>query len=304
MSAAAEIQGRRSTAVAIAVVASFAATYLLWGSTFLAIRLAVETLPPLSMIAVRSLVAGAILYGGARAFGAQRPTRQEWQGAILIGTIFFLGCHGLLAIVQRYVASGVAAVVMATIPIWTALFTWLLGSGRPSWRLAAGLGLGLAGVVVLVAARGIGHDGLEPIAALLLVLSAMAWAAGTALNGRVPRSSSPFLVAGMQLLAGGVAVGVVALVTGEASSFSMDQVSWRSVAGLIYLILIGSVVTFGAYIWVLRVVAPAKVATYAFVNPVVAVLLGWAFAGETLSWSVAVATALVLGALLLIMARR
>jgi drug/metabolite transporter (DMT)-like permease len=284
-----------------AVFLSFAAIYTVWGSTFLAIRWAVETIPPFSMMAVRCLVGGGILLalGLAREGRVAWPTRREWLGATVVGGFFFVGCHGILAYAEQTAPSGASALFLATIPLYVPLLAWwLAGDRRPSLRLTAALVAGFAGVALLVAAEGAG--GVTPRDAALLLLSAFGWAAGTVATRLVPVPSSPLLGAATPLLAGGAILVVVALAAGEHTG----NVSARSLFGLSYLILAGTVATFSAYIWLLRVVNPNRVATYAFVNPAVAVVLGWAVAGETLSGAALVATAIIVGSVAVAVSER
>jgi drug/metabolite transporter (DMT)-like permease len=283
------------------VIGAFAAIYTVWGSTFLAIRWAVETIPPFSMMAVRCLVGGVILLGIglAREGRVAWPSRRQWAGAAVVGALFFVVCHGVLAYAEQTAPSGVSALFLATIPLYVPLLAWwLAGDRRPSLRLTAALVAGFAGVALLVAAEGAG--GVTPRDAALLLLSAFGWAAGTVATRLVPVPSSPLLGAATPLLAGGAILVVVALAAGEHTG----NVSARSLFGLSYLILAGTVATFSAYIWLLRVVNPNRVATYAFVNPAVAVVLGWAVAGETLSGAALVATAIIVGSVAVAVSER
>jgi drug/metabolite transporter (DMT)-like permease len=284
------------------VLASFASIYLVWGSTFLAIRWAVETIPPFTMMALRCLAGGGILLaiGLVRERDVHWPTRREWGGAVVVGSLFFVGCHGLLALAETHVDSGISALYLATIPLFVPLLGWLLtGDGRPSLRLTVALVAGFGGVALLVVAQG-STGGLTLGRALLLLFTAFCWAAGTVATRLVPVPRAPLLGAALPLLTGGVMLVVVALATGE----HVHHVSLRSASGLAYLILFGTVATFSAYIWLLRVVAPNRVATYAFVNPAVAVLIGWAIAGETLSAGAIVATVVIVGAVAIAVAER
>jgi drug/metabolite transporter (DMT)-like permease len=283
---------------ALPMVAAFAAIYLIWGSTFLAIRYAVGTIPPYMMMSGRSLGGGLILLGLWRIREPQSPwpSRREWAGAAILGWLFFVTGHGLLAREEQYVPSGSTALCAATIPLFVPLLTWLVpGGGRPSGRTSAALAAGFVGVALLVAARGSG-GGLTAVDASLLLLMALSWAAGTVAARLVPVPSSPLAASGLPLLAGAAMLAVVALVSGEAGGFDAGQVSGKSLAGLAYLVVMGTVVTFSAYMWLLRHVTPTRVATYAFVNPAVAVVLGWAVAGEGLSPGTLLATAVIIGA--------
>ena len=283
---------------ALPTVAAFAATYLVWGSTFLAIRYAVETIPPYSMMSLRCLGGGAILIGlwRLREPRAPWPSARELSGCALLGLLFFVTCHGLLAREEQFVPSGMAALCAATIPRFVPILTWLVpGGSKPSARTSLALGAGFAGVALLVAAQGSG-GGLAAVDAALLLLMALSWAAGTVATRLVAVPSSPLAASGIPLLWGAAMLAVVSLVSGEAGSFNAGDVSGKSLAGLAYLVVMGTVVTFSAYMWLLRHVEPTRVATYAFVNPAVAVVLGWAVAGESLSPGTLLATAVIIGA--------
>jgi drug/metabolite transporter (DMT)-like permease len=276
------------------VLVSFAAIYLVWGSTFLAIRWGVETIPPFSMMAARCLVGGAILLalGLAREGRGAWPSRREWAGAAVVGAFFFVGCHGVLAYAEQTAPSGVSALFLATIPLYVPLLAWwLTGDRRPTLRLTLALVAGFAGVALLIAAQGT-NGGVSLGDAALLLLSAFCWAAGTVATRLVPVPRAPLLGAATPLLAGGVILVVVALAFQE----HVHEPSARSLVGLGYLIVFGTVATFSAYIWLLRVVEPTRVATYAFVNPAVAVFLGWAAAGESLGAGSILATIVIVGA--------
>ena len=291
---------------ALELAAAFASIYLVWGSTFLAIRYAVETIPPFAMMAVRCLLGGGILLAIAlvRERAIVWPTRREWFGALVLGAFLFVGCHGVLAYAEERVPSGIAALCLATIPLFVPLLAWALpGGSPPSRRRTAALVAGFAGVAMLVASQGAG-GGLHAVDALLLLGSALSWAAGTVATRVVPVPRSPTMGAAMPLLAGGCVLTVVALASGELSSGSLDHVSGRSLGGLAYLVVFGTVLTFSAYVWLLRQVAPARVATYAFVNPAVAVVLGWALAGESLTVGAVLASAVIVVAVAVAVSER
>lgn len=288
------------------VLGAYGAIYFLWGANFLAVRYAVAGLPPLLTIAVRSLIAGAILFAWASQSGA-RPHAQDWRAAAIGGLCFFGLCHGTLAWAAQYVPSGLSAVILALIPAWVALLSWIRpGGARPSGLTAIGLLLSFAGVVALVLPD-IAASGASPsaLAAALLVGAALAWAVGTVYSSSVATGVAPIPMAGMQLICGGAMVLVVSLLAGEASRLDIAAIDARSWLALAYLILIGSLVSFSAYVWLLRVSSPARVATYAYVNPVVAVALGWAVAGEQFTlWHLATSLAIVAGVVLIITARQ
>jgi drug/metabolite transporter (DMT)-like permease len=290
----------------VELVAAFASIYLVWGSTFLAIRYAVETIPPFAMMAVRCLLGGVILLALAlvRERAIVWPSRREWGGALVLGTLFFVSCHGVLAFAEERVPSGVAALFLATIPLFVPLLIWALpGGAAPSRRRVVALVAGFAGVALLVASQGSG-GGLRPAYAALLLMTALSWAAGTVATRIVAVPSSPTIGAALPLLAGGAVLTVIALASGELAPHRLDHVTARSAGGLAYLVVLGTVVTFSAYVWLLRHVAPARVATYAFVNPAVAVALGWAVGDESLSAGAVVATIVIIAAVAVAVSER
>ncbi|HEY0526048.1 MAG TPA: EamA family transporter [Stellaceae bacterium] len=281
-------------------VAAFAAIYLIWGSTYLAVRVAVETIPPLLMMGIRSLAAGVALYVWARRSTGTGPTQREWANAALIGVLLFTTGHGLLAIAERDADSGISAVLLATIPLWVPLLAWLIPAGAsgkdrsgqrrgaaPSVRVLACLAVGFAAVAVLVW-NAAGRDdnavaGLDFGSAAILLVSAFFWALGTVLTRRLRLPASPVMAAGCELFAGGAAMIAVGVATGEAAALDPGAVTARSALAFAYLTTAGSVVGFSAYVWLLGRVPPTRVATYAYMNPVIAVLLGWAWLGETVN---------------------
>jgi drug/metabolite transporter (DMT)-like permease len=279
----------------VRVAAAFAAVYFLWGANFLAIRYAVEAIPPLLLMGVRSVLAGLCLYAWARWRGAERPTPKHWRSALLVGGLLFLGCHGLLAWAQRRVPSGVAAVLMATLPVWMVLLDWwVAGARRPGARVWAGLLLGLFGLVVLVGPGGLRTESsLDLLGVLALLVSAFAWAAGSIAARLRPLPSSVVLATGLELLAGGALLGLASALTGEASGFDVRTVPARAMLSFAYMVGASSLLAFTAFVWLLRVSTPTRVASYAFVNPLVAVLLGWAVGGEALTARLGVASALI-----------
>lgn len=284
------------------LVLAFAALYTVWGSTYLAIRVAIETLPGFLMAGVRFLVAGAALYAYARLrAGAGRPTAGEWRATAVVGALLLLGGNGGVVWAEQRVATGLASLIVATVPLWMVLLAWAgPGGRRPSLGVAAGLALGTAGLVVLVGpATFAGHGAVDSLGALALLGSAISWAAGSVYARGAALPASPLLATGMQMLAGGVLLVAAAVATGHAT-VDPGAVTLRSMLALLYLIVFGSFVGFTAYVWLLKVAPPARVSTYAYVNPIVAVLLGWAVLGEPLTARTGMAAGVIVAAVALI----
>lgn len=293
------------TTLAWRLFAAYGAVYVIWGSTFLATRWSVETIPPLAMASARCLVAGAVLLAFAGMRRARHVTRGELAAATTLGALYFLGCHGLLVIALTRVASGVAALFAATIPLWVPLLAWSFGGARPQGRTVLGAALGLVGVALLVFG-GEATIGAPRFAdAALLLGSALCWAAGAAVAPKLPRGADLVVATGLQLAIGGGLLAVVAFLHGEAAALHGAAFGLRSVASFAYLTLFGTLVAFAAFSWLLTVEPPSRVVTYAFVNPVIAVLLGWAIADEALSPMTLAATAIIVAAVaMIVIARR
>ena len=265
-----------------ALVAAFAAIYLIWGSTYLAIRYAVETFPPLLMMGVRHLVAGGVLYGWARWRGTAAPKLREWLHPVLIGGLLFLGGHGSLAWAEQRVPSGIAALLVATLPMWIVVLARMTGTERRlSGRALGGLVLGFVGVAVLFGPDVLRHNReLNLLGAGAVLLGTFIWAAGTIYMRSVKMPESAVISSAMQMLGGGAALMIAASLFGETATFHIAAVTARSWLALAYLAVFGSIVAFTAYSWLHTVASPSRVSTYAYVNPVVAVLLGWVLARE------------------------
>lgn len=283
------------------VIAAFAAVYLIWGSTYLAIRFAIETIPPHLMAAARFLVAGAILYGWSRWRGAPRPTRRNWGAATVVGGLLLLGGNGAVVWAETRVPSGLTALLVAMVPIWMAVLEGLPRHGRKTPRapVIAGLVLGLAGLGLLIAPGKLAGR-VDAIGAAVLLLGSFSWAFGSLHSRVADLPKSGFLATAMEMIAGGAWLLLFGLATGQAGKLTLAAVSARSLLSLSYLILFGSLIGFTAYIWLLKATTPARVSTYAYVNPVVAVLLGWAFAGEPMTLRTLLAAAVIVGAVALI----
>jgi drug/metabolite transporter (DMT)-like permease len=274
---------------------SLAAVYVIWGSTYYAMRVAVEGLPPMLMGAMRFIAAGAILLGIAVWRGAPRPTWRQILETVPVGILFFIGGNAFVAIAETRIDSGVAAVVCATMPLWAAVIASATGE-RPSLREWLGLAIGFGGVVVLVGGAWKGGD---PLYFVLLVLSPLSWAAGS-MRSRKLRGPGGVAGSAMQMTTGGIALLLVALVRGERIPANAPTDAWIAVA---YLMVFGSLVAFSAYGWLLRNARPAVATSYAYVNPAVAVVLGAIVGGEVLGLTTILATALIVAAVALVVMR-
>jgi drug/metabolite transporter (DMT)-like permease len=286
------------------ILLAFAALYIIWGSTYLGIRFAIDSIPPLLMAGTRYATAGALLYSYMRWKGEPAPTRQGWFTALIIGTCLLAFGNGGVTLGEQYLPSGLTALLVATVPMFLAVLGWWSGlASRPAPLVAVGLALGLGGVYLLARTPGASHvalPGHETLGVALVLTAALVWAIGSLYSKKNQPAPSPFVSGGMQMLCGGLVMLVVGLIKGEAAGFELSQVTTKSWVAYAYLVTFGSIVAFTAYIWLLRVVEPAIAGTYAFVNPVVAVLLGWAFAGEQLNAGMLGGAALIVVAVALV----
>jgi len=283
------------------VISAFAAIYLIWGSAYLAIRFAIESVPPLLMAGMRFLFAGLLLYPWARFRGAPRPTRANWRVAVIVGGLM-MGGNGAVTWAEQWIPSGLAALLIATVPLWMVLLTWLRGGDRPSLATASGLALGLVGIVLLVGPSDLfSGTHVDVLGALAVLVGALAWAAGSLHARNSPARAAPAtLGTSMEMLCGGVLLLGAGLVTGDGARLHLQAVSLRSGLAFGFLVVFGSIVAFTAYSWLLRATTAARASTYAYVNPVVAVILGWALAGEPISPMTVVAAAFIVTAVALI----
>ena len=277
---------------------AYAATWIIWGSTYLAIRYGVETLPPFWMAGVRSVAAGAILFGWGWLRGDALPTAAQWRAAALTGALFFLIGHGGLFWGEQRVASGPASLFVATEHLWIVLLA-LLGGARPSKRALAGVGLGLGGVALLTVG-GAGEGAVDPLGSAVIVLCAVTWAVGIVYFRGPRRPASDLYASAAPLLAGGVMLLVFSATIGEFGRVRAEDLTTRSVLSLAYLIVFGSVIAFTALTFLTRTEGPGRAASYAYVNPLVAVALGWAFAGEALTPRVIGAAVAIVAAVVLV----
>lgn len=280
------------------LIAAFVAVYLFWGATFLAIRYAVEDIPPLLMMALRCAGGAAILFGW---LGWQsklaRSSAKEWITAAIAGGLLFLGCHSILAYAEQRVTSGQAALYFTGIPLWLVLLDGLRHRRAPCLRVILGLLLGVAGVAVLVDPSNALSGTLTD--RILLILSAFSWAAGSIVGRDGPRPSSAFQAAAMQLACGSAALLLVSLAFGELGRFNPAAVSAKALLSLLFLIVCGTVLAFSAFTWLIRVTTPAAAGSYAFVNPIIALMLAWSVGDEPIAAPTLIAAALVITAIAL-----
>ena len=284
------------------IVLAFGAIYLIWGSTYLAILYAIETIPPFVMAGTRFIVAGGALYLWARLTGGTRPTRVEWVATAVTGILMLAVGNGAVTWSEQRIPSGIAALLVASVALWMVLLEFLRRNGtRPTRLSILGLLLGFGGVGLLVgpAALSSARD-LDVFAALVLVGASLSWAAGSVYSRVLPRPASASVGSGMQLLAGGIVLFIVGVSSGELGRFDVAAVTTRSAVSVAYLIVFGSLIGFTAYAWLLRVCTPAAVATYAYVNPMVAMFLGWLIAGEEFGPRMIIAAAVILSGVALI----
>ena len=287
------------------LIAAFAAVYIFWGSTYLAIKYAIETLPPFLMAGTRFLFAGAILYLWARfSKDYEKPSLKHWRTSFIVGTLLLLGGNGGVVLAQKYISSSLAALLVATEPFWIVLLSWLWLKGtRPNWKAALGLLIGFFGVYLLIGGQSesaAGGASGQLLGAFFVIAGAFSWALGSMYGLRATTPKSSALTAGMQMLSGGAVLTLVGFLKGEWAAFNVADVSANSVFGVTYLIIFGSLIGFTAYSWLLKNAPPALVSTYAYVNPIVAVFLGWLIAGETFTGQMLTGAAIIVGSVVLI----
>ncbi|HEY3971574.1 MAG TPA: EamA family transporter [Candidatus Sulfotelmatobacter sp.] len=288
----------RSRAYSTQLALAFAAIYIVWGSTYLAIRYAVETIPPLVTAGIRHSIAGVIMFAWAWARGF-RPTRAHWISGCVLGTLFFLIGHGSLHWAEQYVGSGLAALLVATEPMFILVLAWFMGQQRISRLSALGLGLGVLGVAILAGAE-LTMKGSSLLAVLAVLLGSLSWSAGVVISPRLKLPEDALGRTALPTLCGAAMLLAAAGLTGEFHATHWAAISLHSIVGLAYLIVFGSVVAFTAYTWLLQRCPPALVATHTYANPVVAVFLGWLLASEPLTMRVVLASVAILAAIVLV----
>ncbi|MDQ6719002.1 MAG: EamA family transporter [Gemmatimonadota bacterium] len=284
------------------ILIAFASIYTIWGSTYLAIRYADQSLPPFLMAGVRFLISGGILYALSRHRGSPRPPRLHWRNALIAGAFLLVGGNGAVVWAEQTVPSGLTALLVSVLPFWLVLIDWVRPNGnRPRPMVIAGLILGIVGIFVLVnPTASNGNTAINLVGAVVLIFGSLSWALGSFYSRDADLPASGIMRTALEMIGGGALLLILSLAVGEPQHFDVQRVTSASWLGLAYLITFGLLIGFTSYIWLLDKVSPALVGTYAFVNPVVAVFLGWAFASEPLSTRTLVAAAIVIGAVALI----
>ena len=276
------------------IALAFFAVYVCWGMTYLAMRVAVMSMPPHLLSGTRFVLAGLLLYGWTRAKGEPAPSVREWRAATIVGAFLLLGGNASVAWAEQRVPSGLAAVLIAVAPIWMVGLEWAKGGPRPTRHVVAGLLLGLAGIALLVSSRAEADSRVDLFGALILILASASWAWGSVWSKTATLPKSPFLATSMEMIGGGMLLLLTAGITGQFHEFDPGKVSLEAALSWVYLVIFGSLVGFTAYIWLLGVTSIAKAGTYAYVNPIVAVFLGWAILGEAVTSRMLLAAGVIL----------
>jgi drug/metabolite transporter (DMT)-like permease len=289
------------------IIGAFAVIYFVWGTTYLAIRFAIETIPPFLMAGTRFIIAGLLLYGWCQLNNCHKPNRADWRKAAFVGLLMFCCGNGGLTWSEQYIPSGFASLIIATIPVWMVLLDWIFFRGnRPDKLTITGIFLGIVGVGLLA---GMDHEiliraslqqGPILIGIFVLLFASIAWATGSLYSRKISQKVSLQLSISMQTIVGGLALLLIGLLRGELGEVSLAVFSYRSVTALIYLIVGGTLLAYSAYIWLLRVSTPAKVGTYAYFNPLVAVLLGWVWIDEPITFQMILGATCILFSIFLV----
>jgi drug/metabolite transporter (DMT)-like permease len=290
----------------IKVILAFAAIYTIWGTTYLAIRVAVSTIPAFLMAGVRFLIAGTTVFVFLRLRQVPLPNRLEWRSAALIGAFLLVGGNGLVTWSEQEIPSSYAALVVATVPLWMTLFDWLFYKGpAPNKRIGLGLVLGMVGIVLLIGPGQLrGPASFDWLSLLILLLAPILWSIGSLYSRQARQPENVFMATAMEMLAGGAFLIVAGLLTGEAGRLDITLISAESWLALLYLTIFGSIVALTSYVWLLKAVRPTRVATYTYVNPVIAVILGWLVLSEPITGQTIAAVVVIILAVVLITSQR
>lgn len=289
------------------ILLAFAAIYLIWGSTYLGIKLAIETIPTFLMAGSRLVISGGGLYLWLRMRGSERPKFVHWRSALVIGALMLGGGNGGVTWSEQYIPSGVVALMVAAVSFWLVLFDWLRPGGRrPNLQTIIGLIVGFSGVALLIGPGKIaGGEGVDLFGAVVMLFATFCWAIGSLYSRSAELPTRPILLgAAMEMLTGGIVLMLIGTLSGEWGSFSFTAISTRSLTAFIYLVFFGSLIGFSTYIFLLRHTIPARVATYAYVNPIVAVILGWLFGNESLTPRILLAAIVIVLSVFIITAAR
>ncbi len=285
------------------LIFAFAAIYLIWGTTYLAMRVGVESIPPFLMAASRFLFAGTVMYTILRLRGLPNPTLKQWKSALIVGSLLFLGGNGLVTWSEQEIPSGIAALVIATLPMWMTLFDWLFFGGRaPSPKIAFGIALGIAGIILLIGPQQLisGTTELNLFYMLGLIFAPIFWSIGSLYCRTADLPSNVFMANASEMLCGGAVLLVVSLVFGEPGKFELTAVPASAWGALIYLTIFGSMIALTSYAWLLKNATAAKVSTYSYVNPIIAMFLGWLILSEPVTLRTALAVFVILAGVILI----
>ncbi|HCB01310.1 MAG TPA: EamA family transporter [Anaerolineae bacterium] len=273
--------------------------YIVWGSTYFGIKVAIETIPPFFHAGIRFLISGLILVIWQRAVGSEMPTRNQWISTFIIGNLLLLGGNGLVAWAEQTIPSGIAALIIGSVPLFLVIMEAIRPNGvKPNWQSIVGLIIGFIGIFILVGPAEIAgsETRLNPFGVIALLGACLFWAIGSIYSKSADLPKSTLMTTGAEMLMGSIGLFLISLITGELNGWNPAEVSTRSLIGLVYLITIGSIIGFGSYIWLLQNAPISLVATYAYVNPIVAVLLGYFFGNEILEPRIWLATAIIIGA--------
>jgi len=277
--------------------------YIVWGSTYFGIKVAIETIPPFFHAGIRFLISGLILVIWQRAVGSEMPTRSQWFSTFIIGNLLLLGGNGLVAWAELTIPSGVAALIIGSVPLFLVVMEAIRPNGvKPNWQAIVGLIIGFVGIFILVGPAEIAgsETRLNPFGVIALLGACLFWAIGSIYSKSADLPKSTLMTTGAEMLMGSIGLFFISIITGELNGWNPAEVSTRSLIGLVYLITIGSIIGFGSYIWLLQNAPISLVATYAYVNPIVAVLLGYFFGNEILEPRIWLATAIIIGAVVFI----
>ena len=285
-----------------ALIIAFAAIYVIWGSTYLGIRVAIETMPPFIMAAGRFLIAGSVLMLWLRARGVPAPNARQWRTNTVIGILLLLGGNGLVVWAEQFVPSGITALIIGVQPLFFVLTEWAWTRGsRPTATMSVALLVGFAGVAWLAAPwQSAGHGGLNIPGVIAILFACIFWALGSIYSRYAKHGADPLMASAVQMLTGGAALLLAALVRSEFQVLHLDAISARSWGAFAYLVGVGSLIGFSTFVWLMKNATPARVSTYAYVNPIVAVFFGWAFASEVVTARMVIAALAILGAVAVI----